>query len=506
MIGAAFGAGRSEDEPTSRTTYDTYDHNGRPVRYSQPYLWATQKTHIERASGVFSAGFMRAAGAQYAAYPRQRAGHAVEVPDIIMARAVVLTRSNGQVWEPAHVSKELSSTDSRIATLFDYKQRTDTITSMGATPANGLRAWRDVSVNSPTDVVTHRQPHQAGGLGADFGTRMHAATTATATPAAARSGAYMPGEMPAAGAALHSATTATENTMAARDAAQTELHQASQELHAATSTRATQCDELLRLRTLSAAADAAMSGAQAEVRLGELRAEDALDRLREAQSRFAQSKAAHGAAVKTLLEMDLRVQSMADIGTAIGLDPAFPVDGQPGGRSGRWASTTDEEAASEWARILSAESGYAGSPAVVPETDATPLGTPDTATRGQAHAPDGADAEADQRKYNADVKRDLDTASRVRAMQMEYAERRAEREREAAQQSQQALSLALARKLQQEEDTAAQMRAMAAKNTATTAGTATAGAPRASGTATAAHAGGASTSTCLLYTSPSPRD
>ena len=89
------------------------------------------KTHIERASGTFSAGFMNASGAQYAGYPRQRAGLAVEQADMLMARATVLRRSNGQLWKSTRTTQELNSTDHKIAELFDYQQRPDTITSMG---------------------------------------------------------------------------------------------------------------------------------------------------------------------------------------------------------------------------------------------------------------------------------------------------------------------------------------------------------------------------------------
>ena len=136
-------------------------------------------------------------------------------------------------------------------------------------------------------------------------------------------------------AALIAATTAAEDTMGARDTAQTELRQASQEPHAGARARASHCDELLVLRSRSTAADVGLSEAQAEVRLGELRAEDALERMQLAQARHAQSEAAHSAAVAALLELDLQVPGMADITTRLGLDPAFPVDGQPEGRARR---------------------------------------------------------------------------------------------------------------------------------------------------------------------------
>ena len=145
MIGAAFGAGRSDDEPTSRQqrSYDTYGHNtSHPLRYTKPFVWMAHKTHIERAAGAFAASFMSASGAQYAGYPRQQAGLAFEQADMIMARATVLKRSNGQLWKPARTTHELSSTDSKISALFDYKQRPDTITSMGATCYAGERPAR----------------------------------------------------------------------------------------------------------------------------------------------------------------------------------------------------------------------------------------------------------------------------------------------------------------------------------------------------------------------------
>ena len=72
MIGAAFSAGRSADEPTSRQqrSYETYGHNtSHPLRYTKPFAWMADKTHIERAAGAFAASFMSASGAQYAGYP-----------------------------------------------------------------------------------------------------------------------------------------------------------------------------------------------------------------------------------------------------------------------------------------------------------------------------------------------------------------------------------------------------------------------------------------------------
>ena len=67
MLGAALSAGRSEDgEATSCKLHDTYGHTGHPLKYSKPFLWMAHKPHIERASGVFAAGFMSASGAQYA--------------------------------------------------------------------------------------------------------------------------------------------------------------------------------------------------------------------------------------------------------------------------------------------------------------------------------------------------------------------------------------------------------------------------------------------------------
>ena len=59
----------------------------------------------------------------------------------------------------------------------------------------------------------------------------------------------------AADAALDAATAAAEDAMGARDAAQAELRQASQELHAAARARASHCDALLTLRSDSTAAD-----------------------------------------------------------------------------------------------------------------------------------------------------------------------------------------------------------------------------------------------------------
>ena len=111
----------------------------------------------------------------------------------------------------------------------------------------------------------------------------------------------MPERTQATDAALDAATAAAEDAMGARDAAQTELRQASQELHAAARARASHCDELLTLRSSSTAADVDLSEAQAAVRLGELRAEDALERMQLAQARHAQSEAAHSAAVAALL-------------------------------------------------------------------------------------------------------------------------------------------------------------------------------------------------------------
>ena len=115
MLGAAFGAGRSSDEPSSRShkSYDTYGHStSHPLRYSRPFGWVAHKPHIERAAGAFAAGFMSASGAHYAGYPRQQAGPAFEQADMIMARAAVLKRSNGQLWRPARTTHMQSSTDS----------------------------------------------------------------------------------------------------------------------------------------------------------------------------------------------------------------------------------------------------------------------------------------------------------------------------------------------------------------------------------------------------------
>ena len=99
MLGAAFGAGHSSDEPSSRShkNYDTYGHGtSHPLRYSRPFGWVAHKPHIERAAGAFAAGFMSASGAHYAGYPRQQAGPAFEQADMTMARAAVLKPSNAQ--------------------------------------------------------------------------------------------------------------------------------------------------------------------------------------------------------------------------------------------------------------------------------------------------------------------------------------------------------------------------------------------------------------------------
>ena len=292
-----------------------------------------------------------------------------------MACATVLKRSNGQLWKATRTTHELSSTDSKINELFDYQQRPDTITSMGATPANGLRAWRDVSIGGlPPDDAARYQPHPAGGhqgiypAGAPpastFDPHMHAAATAAATPAAARSGAYMPEQAQAADAALAATTTAAEDAKGARDAAQAELRQASQELHAAARARASRSDDLLVLRSRSTAADVGLAEAQAEVRLGKLRAEDSLERMQLAHARHSQSEAAHSEVVDALLELDLQVPGMADIATRLGLDPAFPVDRQPEGRATRWGSISDTESTAAWGRILRDGSGGVGVPTV----------------------------------------------------------------------------------------------------------------------------------------------
>ena len=496
MLGAAFGAGRSSDEPSSRShkSYDTYGHStSHPLRYSRPFGWVAHKPHIERAAGAFAAGFMSASGAHYAGYPRQQAGPAFEQADMIMARAAVLKRSNGQLWQPARTTHTLSSTDSKISALFDFEQRSDTITSMGATPANGLRAWRDVSLGGPSTDDAHYLPrppaggHQGTSSASAFDTHMHAAATAAVTPAAARSGTCMPEHTQAAAdAALDAATAAAEDAMGARDAAQAELRQASQELHAAARARASHCDALLTLRSDSTAADVDLTEAQAAVRLGELRAEDAHERMQLAQARHAQSEAAHSAAVAALLELDLQVPSMADIATRLGLDPAFPIDGQPEGRAARWGSLTDTEATAAWGQILRDESGGVGVPTVASKTGVLTFDNPEAKARRATRERElsGTGLMADLRRLDAAERQRMDIASQARARKIHASERRAARARQAKQAADLSLSLTLAKRLQLEEDQAG-MRALAAASTTTAAATATASAP-ASRTTTAA--------------------
>ena len=153
MIGAAFGAGRPSDGSVSQRSYDTFDHgNDHPIRYTKPYMWMSHKSLIERASGVFATGFMNANGVHYAGYPRLRAGPAVEWADTPMASSAAIKRSNGRLWQSAWADQDVSAT---ISALFDFEQRTETPTSMGAMPANGTRAWRGVSVigvSSPSNA------------------------------------------------------------------------------------------------------------------------------------------------------------------------------------------------------------------------------------------------------------------------------------------------------------------------------------------------------------------
>ena len=327
MIGYAASAAADRSTGATSQKFETYvPGSTAPLRFRRSTRWMSDKGHIQRASGMMTAGFTDRNNPLYSSYPR-RAGARVERADMLMAASTQIKRSNGHEWPPPGVEARSPTTaEGQLDELFDMGPKQATEADLGTTAANGSRAWRDLSHSSLVEAGVLRTAVQGMSQYANLDHRtLDTAARLVRGPSDTSQGARHDGTPSATRASavtsLLEAQSATDAALSQKDAAEAEVLDASLALHASQQDIAEQTQALLAMRSRVAQAESDQVGAQENVTDGERSLEDARGRLERAETRVALAESALEAASARLLALDQQVGAMSDIATVLGLDP-----------------------------------------------------------------------------------------------------------------------------------------------------------------------------------------
>ena len=327
MIGYAASAAADRSTGATSQKFETYvPGSTAPLRFRRSTRWMSDKGHIQRASGMMTAGFTDRNNPLYSSYPR-RAGARVERADMLMAASTQIKRSNGHEWPPPGVEARSPTTaEGQLDELFDMGPKQVTEADLGTTAANGSRAWRDLSHSSLVEAGVLRAAVQGMSQYANLDHRtLDTAARLVRGPSDTSQGARHGGTPSATRASavtsLLEAQSATDAALSQKDAAEAEVLDASLALHASQQDIAEQTQALLAMRSRVAQAESDQVGAQENVTDGERSLEDARGRLERAETRVALAESALEAASARLLALDQQVGAMSDIATVLGLDP-----------------------------------------------------------------------------------------------------------------------------------------------------------------------------------------